>query len=127
MTGSSPSRRSFLASLGALSAAGLAPRGLLAGDTPAIDDNRLRTDRGIALDADDFGFAPGLVYLQTGSLGPTPRPVMDHAIAVWKQLAGKAAPGSWKGKTIEVQATPQLVQSKYMNLTIAEAAQLRVL
>lgn len=48
-------------------------------------------------------------------------------VAVWKQLAGKAAPGAWKGKTIEVQATPQLVQQKYMNLTIAEASQLRVL
>lgn len=48
-------------------------------------------------------------------------------VAVWKQLAGKGAPATWKGKTIEVQATPQLVQRKYMNLTIAEAAQLRVL
>lgn len=48
-------------------------------------------------------------------------------IAVWKQLAGKAAPGSFKGKTLEVQATPQLVQQKYLNLTIAEQAQLRVL
>ena len=48
-------------------------------------------------------------------------------LAVWKQLAGKGAPATWKGKTIEVQATPQLVQQKYLNLTIAEAAQLRVL
>lgn len=48
-------------------------------------------------------------------------------VAVWKQLAGKAAPGTWKGRLLEVQATPQLVQGKYMNLTIAEASHLRVL
>lgn len=47
-------------------------------------------------------------------------------VSVWKQLS-KTAPGTWKGKTIEVAATPQLVQQKYMNLTIAEASQLRVL
>jgi hypothetical protein len=45
---------------------------------------------------------------------------------VWKEIAGKAAPGSWKGKTIEVQATPQLVQGKYLNLMIADPAQVRV-
>lgn len=31
-------------------------------------------------------FAPGLVYLQTGSLGPTPWPVMDRTIAAWHEL-----------------------------------------
>jgi len=45
-----------------------------------------RTPRGLALATDDFAFAPGLIYLQTGSLGPTPRPVMDRAIAAWKDL-----------------------------------------
>lgn len=47
-------------------------------------------------------------------------------IAVWKQIAGKATPDSFKGKTIEVQATPQLVQGKYMNLMVGDPAQLRV-
>jgi selenocysteine lyase/cysteine desulfurase len=36
----------------------------------------------------DFLFDPGLVYLQTGSLGPTPRPVMDRVIEVWRTLEG---------------------------------------
>lgn len=31
-------------------------------------------------------FAPGLTYLQTGSLGPTPRPVMERTIAAWQEL-----------------------------------------
>lgn len=48
-------------------------------------------------------------------------------IAVWKQIAGTATPASFKGKTIEVQASPQLVKAKYMNLTISEPTQLRVL
>jgi uncharacterized protein YkwD len=48
-------------------------------------------------------------------------------IGVWKQLAGKATPASFKGKTLEVQATPTLVQQKYLNLKIAEVEQLRVL
>jgi hypothetical protein len=43
---------------------------------------------------------------------------------VWKQLAKNAKPASLKGKTIEVQATPQLVQSKYINLPISNARQL---
>lgn len=41
--------------------------------------------RGLAA-AGDYLFAPGLVYLQTGSLGPTPRPVMERTIAAWKEL-----------------------------------------
>jgi selenocysteine lyase/cysteine desulfurase len=69
-------RRGFLGSLGALSVACArgasvarprsAPRGLVPGD--------------------DFAFDPDLIYLQTGSLGPSPRVVVERALAVWKQL-----------------------------------------
>jgi selenocysteine lyase/cysteine desulfurase len=56
--------------MGAFSAAGLPPgRGL----------------RGLA-PADDYLFSPGLVYLQTASLGPTPRPVFDRTVAAWREL-----------------------------------------
>lgn len=67
-------RRDFLASLGLLSAAGLV--------SPAAAS----IPRGLALAPGDFMFEPGLVYLQTGSLGPTPKPVMDRTIAAWKEL-----------------------------------------
>ena len=80
------SRRSFLASIGALSAASLISRDALAGDSHARRSAVARVARGIAPASDDFAFAPGLVYLQTGSLGPTPRPVMDRAGAAWEQL-----------------------------------------
>ena len=65
-------RRTFLASLGAASVARLGPH------LPAVP-------RGLTAPG-DYLFAPGLVYLQTGSLGPTPRPVMDRTIAAWKEL-----------------------------------------
>ena len=67
-------RREFLASLGAMSAAGIA--------APSLSSER----RGLAAASGDFFLAPGLVYLQTGSLGPTPRPVMERTIAAWKEL-----------------------------------------
>ena len=44
-----------------------------------------RTPRGLAA-AGDFGLAPGLVYLQTGSLGPTPRSVIERTLAAWTEL-----------------------------------------
>ena len=81
MTDHSPSRRDFLAALGVASASALLPHTLW-----ALDAAGPRTLRGLALAADDFAFEPGLIYLQTGSLGPTPRPVMDRAIAAWKDL-----------------------------------------
>jgi selenocysteine lyase/cysteine desulfurase len=68
----SPSRRTFLAAVASIPALGAAPA--------------LPQARGLARRPDDFLFAPGLVYLQTGSLGPTPRPVMERAMTAWKEL-----------------------------------------
>ena len=48
-------------------------------------------------------------------------------IAVWRQIAGTAEPGSFKGKVIEVQTTPQVAGGKYVNMRISAATQLRVL
>ena len=80
----SQSRRSFLSTVGALSAVNLSHGGWLDahGGAPVLQPAKAR---GLAA-ADDFQFAPGLVYLQTGSLGPTPRPVMNAAFAAWKEL-----------------------------------------
>ena len=83
MTTTLPTRRAFLSSLGALPAAGL-----LGTNTWArvnADTHMPGFARGLAAPG-DFTFAPGLVYLQTGSLGPTPRPVVDHAVAMWKEM-----------------------------------------
>jgi selenocysteine lyase/cysteine desulfurase len=69
-------RRAFLATMGAASAAGLLP--------PMAWD-AIRERDSLAADG-DFLFEPGLIYLQTGSLGPTPRPVMQRAMAAWQEL-----------------------------------------
>jgi selenocysteine lyase/cysteine desulfurase len=65
-------RKTFLASMGAI---GVAP----------LVSPLLRQPRGLAAPG-DYLFSPGLVYLQTGSLGPTPRPVMERTIAAWHEL-----------------------------------------
>jgi selenocysteine lyase/cysteine desulfurase len=64
---------------------GLLPAGMTAGlgRGPANPGSPGRA--GLA-PADDFLFSPGLVYLQTGSLGPTPRPVLERTLAAWKEL-----------------------------------------
>ena len=48
-------------------------------------------------------------------------------IAVWRQIARTAEPGSFKGKIIEVQTTPQVVGGNYVNMRISAATQLRVI
>jgi selenocysteine lyase/cysteine desulfurase len=79
-------RRGFLSSMAALSAAGFVSRGGVAiANLPTHSDGGPPAP-GLSLAPDDFKFAPGLVYLQTGSLGPTPRPVMERTIAAWKEL-----------------------------------------
>ena len=85
MTDARQTRRAFIAG-GALSAAGLVVRDVLAGAAESGQGRGPRSGPGIALGPDDFAFAPGLIYLQTGSLGPTPKPVMARAMAAWKQL-----------------------------------------
>jgi len=87
MVDDSQSRRSFLSSLGTLSAAGFVSGDLLASSAHlTTSSGAARVAPGLALGPDDFAFAPGLIYLQTGSLGPTPRPVMERTIAAWKEL-----------------------------------------
>jgi selenocysteine lyase/cysteine desulfurase len=58
------SRRTFLAGIGAAAAA-----------APAL-----------ARAQSANGFSPGLIYLNTGSLGPTPQPVLDRVMEVWRTL-----------------------------------------
>jgi selenocysteine lyase/cysteine desulfurase len=87
VTDHTSTRRSFLASVGALSAAGLVSRDLVASAAgPATAARGAGAARGLALGPDDFAFAPGLLYFQTGSLGPTPRPVLERTVAAWKEL-----------------------------------------
>lgn len=78
-------RREFLSSVGAISAAGLVPPSWVSTANLSPQVRGTRVAPGLA-SPDDFTFAPGLIYLQTGSLGPTPRPVMERTMAAWKEL-----------------------------------------
>jgi len=86
MADPSHTRRDFLSAIGAMSAMRLVAderwKSITAYET---DPRSTRMGRGLAA-PEDFLFAPELVYLQTGSLGPTPRPVMERTIAAWKEL-----------------------------------------
>ena len=62
------SRRAVLAALGAASMTGFARPGALSPEPPGS------------------GFDPGLIYLNTGSLGPTPEVVLDRVLEVWRTL-----------------------------------------
>lgn len=80
-----PSRRDFLASVSLLPAVGLTAE-LGAAVPAASPQSQAPRPLGVAPDASHFLFSPGLVYLQTGSLGPTPRPVFEQVLAAWKEL-----------------------------------------
>jgi selenocysteine lyase/cysteine desulfurase len=78
--GSTPSRRHVIAGLGAASFAGLAAaveQGGVAGPPPTGGFSRC---------GPDYMFQPGLVYLNTASLGPTPRPVLERVLRAWREL-----------------------------------------
>ena len=79
-------RRSFLASIGALSAAQACSAGFVQSAGP-ITRSELPPDvnRGLA-NAADVLLAPGLAYLQTGSVGPSPKTVVDRTVAAWMEL-----------------------------------------
>ena len=80
----SDDRRSFLAALGLLAASGVVAPGLVA-QTRAQQSATPDVPRGLAK-SDDVLLDPALTYLQTGSLGPTPRPVLERTVAVWREL-----------------------------------------
>lgn len=77
---SPPSRRAFVSGVGAALVAGALPMRHRESLEP------LRRPRGLAPDARDLLYDPQLAYLQTGSLGPSPRPVLDATMAAWREL-----------------------------------------
>lgn len=78
-------RRTLLGVLGTLSASKL----LLGRGRPAAREGSSgpgpAADRGLAKPGDVL-LAPGLVYLQTGTLGPTPRPVLERTVEAWREM-----------------------------------------
>ncbi len=77
-------REMFSGIAGTLGAACLAP-GMGSGNTAFAEGS-------------EYMFAPGLIYLNTGSLGPTPRSIFDEVLKAWADLemnpVGKAYGGT---------------------------------
>ena len=48
-------------------------------------------------DAREYMFQTGLIYLNTGSLGPTPRSILDTVLAAWNQLETNPVAMSYGG------------------------------
>jgi selenocysteine lyase/cysteine desulfurase len=76
------SRRRFIAGLGAASIGGFAHAavepnnsGTAASDLPAGQDV-----------SSEYLLSPGLIHLNTASLGATPRVVLDRTMAAWREL-----------------------------------------
>lgn len=61
------------------------------------------------------------VWLQLGKSDPSISIMMP--VAVWRKLAGDVDPRTWERRTVEVQATPARVGSKFINLPISAADQ----
>jgi len=77
-------RRNFLSSLSAASAA-LFTNGVLPG--AALPGVIGQSSAGLVQQTgDEYLFAPGLIYLNTAALGPSPRSVLDRTIEAWHQL-----------------------------------------
>jgi selenocysteine lyase/cysteine desulfurase len=98
-------RRAFIASLGAMAAV---PRSRPGSGGAASPSAASLAATGSLAPAEDFLLEPGLTYLQTASLGPTPRPVMEKTWAAWRAL--EANPtflgyGALEGAMDSVRAT----------------------
>ena len=73
------SRREALAGiLGTTAAFSISPPSIA--ETKAVPNGRTNVDQ------NEYMFAPGLIYLNTGSLGPTPRSVMEATLKAWQEL-----------------------------------------
>ena len=85
------SRRDFIAGLGAASVAGLAPAAAQEGVPPAGEVSRY---------GPDYMLRPGLIHLNTASLGPTPRPVLERVLAAWRELESNPVPNAYGNGTV---------------------------
>jgi hypothetical protein len=72
--------------------------------------------------------AAGTVFLQIGPGGKRYKMVsVMIPPAVWKALGGGAAPDTWTGKTVEVEATPVVAGKVFANLPVSAAGQVHVI
>lgn len=101
MSAAHVTRRDFVEALGLGSVAALIPRDAHAN---AIADDALAPNGTRPFRRDDFLFAPGLVYLDTGALGACPRQVVDASMRAWYALERNPKAIGYGAGTVRVAA-----------------------
>lgn len=105
-----PGRRSFLAGLSAAPFAATAARGAV-----------------IPASAPELMLSPGLTYLNTASLGPTPRDVFDATIAAWRELETEPVQMAY-GRTPDlIVSKADLVRGKAASLLGCDADEVMIM
>lgn len=64
----------------------LSRREMFSGTAALLGTACLAQGKTALLDGSEYMFAPGLIYLNTGSLGPTPRSIFDEVLKAWTEL-----------------------------------------
>ena len=76
----------------------LSRREMFAGTAATLGAAYLAPSNDVLAEDSEYRFAPGLIYLNTGSLGPTPRSIFDEVLKAWNDLemnpVGKAYGGT---------------------------------
>ena len=68
----------------------------------------------------EYMFAPGLVYLNTASLGPTPRSILDEVLKAWTDLEMNPVVKAYGGTTIALADKTREVVAGFINCTADE-------
>ncbi|MGQ0560090.1 MAG: aminotransferase class V-fold PLP-dependent enzyme [Sphingosinicella sp.] len=66
------------------------------------------------------GFAPGLIYLNTGSLGPTPQPVLDRVMEVWRALEENPVTNAYGGPALAAAEAARKRAAAYLGCAVDE-------
>ncbi len=85
---------------------GIAGAAAMAGAAPLLDA------RPSLAQTSEYGFTPGLIYLNTGSLGPTPRSIFEQVLKAWTDLELNPVNKAYGGTThVLADKTRELVGS----------------
>jgi len=100
----SHTRRGFLGALGMLAGA---PTIAAAHENRARPRLAATAAAGLHESQAEYGLAPGLTYLNTASLGPAPRDVLDRTVEAWRQIESNPVRMAYGGGTVHT-ATDQV-------------------
>ena len=68
----------------------------------------------------EYGFEPGLIYLNTGSLGPTPRSILDVVMRSWEKVETNPVAMSYGAGVLDVADKTREAVARLINCTADE-------